>query len=75
MKYADNILKGFATSIAIILSCLFSVYLFNTQINALFAFGTLVVVLAVIFYSYTPVNVQTVVTIFPASINKNYVQI
>jgi hypothetical protein len=34
--------------LAIILSCIFSMYLFGTQINATFFFGTLVVVLSVI---------------------------
>lgn len=54
IKYADNILKGFATSIAIIVSCIASVYLFNTEINVLFAFGTLLVVLSTLLYSYIP---------------------
>ena len=36
IKYADNILKGFATSISIIVSCIASVYLFETQINSIF---------------------------------------
>ncbi|CAF0849525.1 unnamed protein product [Brachionus calyciflorus] len=54
IKYADNILKGYATSIAIIVSCLASVYLFDTVINMVFAFGTLLVVVSVVLYSYTP---------------------
>lgn len=54
VKYADNILKGYATSIAIIVSCLASVYLFDTVINMLFAFGTFLVVVSVVLYSYTP---------------------
>lgn len=54
IKYADNILKGFATSIAIIVSCLASAYLFNTIIDMIFAFGTLLVVLSVMLYSYVP---------------------
>jgi solute carrier family 35 (UDP-sugar transporter), member A1/2/3 len=56
IKYADNILKGFATSIAIIVSCLASAYLFNTVIDFIFAFGTLLVVLSVMLYSYVPPN-------------------
>jgi len=56
IKYADNILKGFATSIAIIVSCLASAYLFNTVINMVFAFGTLLVVVSVVLYSYSPAN-------------------
>jgi UDP-galactose transporter len=59
IKYADNILKGFATSIAIIVSCLASVYLFSTVIDSIFAFGTLLVVLSVVLYSYVPSNGNT----------------
>ena len=54
IKYADNILKGFATSIAIIVSCVASVYLFDTQINMIFALGTLLVIASTLLYSYTP---------------------
>ncbi len=54
VKYADNILKGFATSISIVLSCVISVYLFNTNVNLVFALGTLLVVFATLLYSYTP---------------------
>lgn len=56
IKYADNILKGFATSIAIIISCLASSYLFDTIINLVFAVGTLMVVISVVLYSYVPPN-------------------
>ena len=54
IKYADNILKGFATSIAIIVSCLASAYLFDTVIDLVFTLGTFLVVLSVVLYSYTP---------------------
>jgi len=54
IKYADNILKGFATSIAIIVSCLASAYLFDTIIDLVFTIGTFLVVLSVVLYSYTP---------------------
>ena len=36
IKYADNIVKGFATSIAIIVSTVMSVVFFGFQIQALF---------------------------------------
>ena len=68
IKYADNLLKGFATSIAIILSCIFSIYFFETQINTMFIFGTLVVILSVLFYSYIPYKTQTVMTIVPSNV-------
>ncbi|XP_050432809.1 UDP-N-acetylglucosamine transporter [Adelges cooleyi] len=53
VKYADNILKGFATSLAIILTTVFSVYFFETSINILFACGALLVMLSIFLYSYT----------------------
>lgn len=51
VKYADNILKGFATSLAIILSCIFSIYLFNFSINYCFVIGTIFVIFSVFLYS------------------------
>ena len=33
VKYADNILKGFATSLSIILSCVASYFLFDFRVN------------------------------------------
>jgi UDP-sugar transporter A1/2/3 len=54
IKYADNILKGFASSIAIIVSCLASSLLFNTKLTELLMFGTFLVVVSVFLYSYTP---------------------
>ena len=54
IKYADNILKGFATSIAIVVSCLASSYFFNTDINGVFMFGTCLVIASTFLYSYSP---------------------
>lgn len=51
VKYADNILKGFATSLAIILSCIFSIYLFDFSINYSFVIGTIFVIFSVFLYS------------------------
>nr|CAG4648749.1 EOG090X098P [Polyphemus pediculus] len=56
VKYADNILKGFATSLAIILSCVVSIYLFDFHLTLQFSFGTLLVMASVFLYSYSPVN-------------------
>ena len=44
VKYADNILKGFATSMAVIISCLVSVYLFDFQLTPIFLVGAAMVV-------------------------------
>ncbi|KAJ1095464.1 hypothetical protein NDU88_000627 [Pleurodeles waltl] len=51
VKYADNILKGFATSFSIIVSTVASVYLFNFHINLLFTCGAGLVIGAVYMYS------------------------
>nr|CCA25241.1 UDPgalactose transporter putative [Albugo laibachii Nc14] len=50
VKYADNILKAFATSIATVLSVLMSILLFNKIPTAQFALGTLLVNLSVFAY-------------------------
>lgn len=55
VKYADNILKGFATSAAIILSCIASMYFFDFQLSLQFAVGAFLVILATYMYSkYVP---------------------
>lgn len=53
VKYADNILKGFATSLAIVIACVFSMYFFNFTISIQFVIGTLFVMLSIFLYSYT----------------------
>jgi len=54
IKYADNILKGFATSAAIVVSCIMSVYLFNFSPTLQFLFGTALVIFAIYVYSKFP---------------------
>ena len=39
IKYADNILKGFATSIAIIISCIVSIIFFDFVLTLKFVMG------------------------------------
>ena len=51
VKYADNILKGFATSAAIVISCVVSVYLFDVTLSLQFIFGTVLVVLSIYLYA------------------------
>lgn len=51
VKYADNILKGFATSAAIILSCIASVYFFEFELTLQFTAGATLVIVAVYMYS------------------------
>ena len=61
VKYADNILKGFATSFSIIISTVMSVYLFGFMINTQFCVGAGLVILAIYLYSLPkPVNSQPV---------------
>jgi len=50
VKYADNILKGFASSFSIILSSICSVYLFEFRLSWLFVLGTTLVVVACYIY-------------------------
>ena len=50
VKYADNILKGFATSLAIIVSCVVSIYMFNFVLSVQFVFGTALVMVAIYLY-------------------------
>ncbi|TKR87177.1 hypothetical protein L596_011623 [Steinernema carpocapsae] len=54
MKYADNILKAFATSIAIIVSCIASAFLFSFSPTLMFLAGTGLVIIAVFVYSLFP---------------------
>jgi UDP-sugar transporter A1/2/3 len=51
IKYADNILKSFATAISIITSTLLAAYIFGFSVSRLFVFGFLCVVVAVLLYS------------------------
>ena len=50
VKYADNILKGFATSLSIILSCIASVFLFEFVVSGTFVVGAGVVLYATHLY-------------------------
>ncbi|KAJ2856406.1 UDP-galactose transporter Gms1 [Coemansia asiatica] len=50
VKYADNILKGFATSISIVLSCLASVFIFGFQVSLVFVVGAALVIYATYLY-------------------------
>ncbi|XP_013073108.1 UDP-N-acetylglucosamine transporter-like isoform X2 [Biomphalaria glabrata] len=60
VKYADNILKGFATSAAIICSCVASLYFFDFQLSLEFTFGAGLVIAAVYIYSKYEVGTSPV---------------
>uniref|UniRef100_S4R9Q8 Solute carrier family 35 member 2 n=1 Tax=Petromyzon marinus TaxID=7757 RepID=S4R9Q8_PETMA len=51
VKYADNILKGFATSLSILVSTAAAVFLFDFHVDWLFATGAAMVIGAVYIYS------------------------
>ncbi|XP_077980144.1 CMP-sialic acid transporter-like [Glandiceps talaboti] len=50
VKYTDNIIKGFSTSISIVLSSLGSVYLFGKELTLLFCLGSSLVMVAIFLY-------------------------
>jgi UDP-sugar transporter A1/2/3 len=54
VKYADNILKGFATSLAIIISSILSVYLFDFDLSIQFVIGASLVISSIFLYSQPP---------------------
>lgn len=54
VKYADNILKGFATSAAIVLSCIVSIYFFAFQLSIQFIVGATLVIVSVYMYGKFP---------------------
>ncbi|KRK06076.1 UDP-N-acetylglucosamine transporter isoform X1 [Drosophila yakuba] len=54
VKYADNILKGFATSLAIIISCVASIYIFDFNLTLQFSFGAGLVIASIFLYGYDP---------------------
>lgn len=54
VKYADNILKGFATSLAIVISCIGSIYIFDFELSLQFVLGAAFVILSIFLYGYQP---------------------
>ena len=55
IKYSDNILKGFATSLSIVISFLASVALFDFKMTITFVLGSVIVLLATWLYNqHTP---------------------
>jgi UDP-sugar transporter A1/2/3 len=54
IKYADNILKAFATSVAIIVGMVAQIIIFNIWPKLLFLFGAVLVIAAVFIYGMFP---------------------
>ncbi len=60
VKYADNVLKGFATSISIILSAIISaLYFHDVNVNNAFIIGAIVVLTSVYLYGYVPPRITS----------------
>lgn len=51
VKFANNILKGFATSMAIVISTVASMFLFDFNLTPVFVFGASLVISSVIMYN------------------------
>ena len=56
VKYADNILKGFAASFSIVTSCLLSYLFFNFKFTLLFVVGAALVNLSMYMYTFSPAS-------------------
>lgn len=63
IKYADNILKEFATSVSIIVTSFVSYYLLNDFIpNFTFIIGSLFVLVSTFLYNYEKAKTSTIET-------------
>ena len=51
LKFADAVLKGYATAISVIMTGVLSMFLFGTQINIIFFMGIVNVACAVLLYN------------------------
>lgn len=69
VKYADNILKAFATSIAIVLSVIISIFLFDKVPTMQFIFGAFLVNLSVYVYGNAPSWKQTHSPLLPRTVD------
>ncbi|PPQ93256.1 hypothetical protein CVT25_015254 [Psilocybe cyanescens] len=58
IKYSDNILKGFATSLSIVISFLASVALFDFQMTITFVLGSVIVLIATWLYNQHPARIN-----------------
>jgi len=54
VKYADNILKGFACSLAIIITCVASIFIFDFSLSVQFSIGAALVIGSIFLYGYQP---------------------
>ena len=59
MKYADAVLKGFATSVAVVLATILSIVIFNDNVNLLFLVGSTLVISSVRTYTKNPPDLSS----------------
>jgi solute carrier family 35 (UDP-sugar transporter), member A1/2/3 len=71
VKYADNVLKVFATSFSIVVSCVISAVLFDFRPNAAFVAGAGLVVAATVMYSAPEPKRRPRKSILPLSSTKS----
>lgn len=72
IKYSDNILKGFATSLSIIISFLVSTALFNFKLTFTFALGSVIVLIATWLYNQPPKRIINTDTMLRMTRNEKY---
>lgn len=63
LKYADNISKGFATSLGIVITCVAAIFLFDFIVTIQFVIGASFVIAAIFLYGYIPKPEPTVITV------------
>ena len=51
LKHANSVLKGYATSISVVLTGILSNLLFGTTLSILYGMGIIIVVVAVVLYN------------------------
>jgi solute carrier family 35 (UDP-sugar transporter), member A1/2/3 len=51
LKYADSVLKSYATAISVVMTGVLSMFLFGTTLNSIYAMGIVNVVCAVLLYN------------------------
>jgi len=73
VKYTDNILKGFATSAAIVISCIASMYFFDFQLSLQFVIGSSLVIVATYMYARYVPSATVAERLLPMVSSKSYV--
>lgn len=69
IKYADNVLKGLATGVSVVVATVFSLALFGTPLSNQFSVGA-VMILSAVYYFSNPLP-TSVTSLFISATNKN----